>query len=515
MQPDRIITWARLDRQGCWRPALVRLAGVWLALVLAFAGDWLAMARQWLNSSTYNHILLIPPIIAWLVSMRLAELRKLIPQVWAPGLVLLVAAVMLWVLGSFASFNLLRQAGAVLVLPASLATLLGVRVAIGLLFPLCYMAFLVPFGDELVPTLQMITAALTISLVKISGIPAVVEGVFIDTPAGLFEVAEACSGVKFLVAMIALGMLVANVCFRTWSRRVAFMVLCVVVPILANGIRAWGTIFAAQYVGAEAAGGFDHIVYGWLFFALVIAAVLGLSWRFFDRAVDDPMIDAADISRIALRPWLTRPVGAAPAVILLCGAVVLAGQVWARAGASLSAPLPHRIDLPSVPGWTRADYAPQVPWAPRAEGAEHRLLGRYKDAAGRTVDVFLALYSRQDEGREASGFGEGALPQDSDWSWSSPGQPTPDAKSDVLRARGPVERLAQTQYRHGALLTGNPLKLKFAVIADRLLLQAQPTTLLIISTEARPGENAAEAINRFRASIGPVGPWVDRIVTLR
>jgi len=81
------------------------------------------------------------------------------------------------------------------------------------------MLFLVPFGDELVPTLQMITADLTIALVHLSGIPAVIDGVFIDTPIGLFEVAEACSGVKFLVAMVALGSLAAHVCFASWWRR--------------------------------------------------------------------------------------------------------------------------------------------------------------------------------------------------------------------------------------------------------------------------------------------------------
>jgi len=514
MQADRVLARVRYGGQGRWGTALVRLAGVWLALILAFAAEWQAMARQWLDSSTYNHILLVPPIIVWLVTMRLAELRKLVPQVWAPGLALLGAAIMLWVLGSFASLNLLRQAGAVLVLPASLVTLLGTRVAIALLFPLCYMAFLVPFGDELVPTLQMITAVLTIFLVNISGIPAIVDGVFIDTPAGLFEVAEACSGVKFLVAMIALGALAANVCFRTWLRRIPFMALCVVVPILANGVRAWGTIFAAQYIGAEKAGGFDHIVYGWVFFALVIAAVLGLSWRYFDRAVDDPMINAAAIRQMALPLWLTRPVLAPPVVILLCAGLVAAGHVWARAGSNLAAPLPHRIDLPRVPGWTQVDYAPQVPWEPRAEGAEHRLLARYTDAAGRTVDVFLALYSRQAEGREASGFGEGALPQDGEWSWSSAGPPAPEAKSDVLRARGSVERLAQTLYRHGDVLTGSPLELKLAVMTDRFMLRSRPTSLLILSTEV-PGETGAEAINRFRASIGPAGPWVDRIVGLR
>ena len=77
----------------------------------------------------------------------------------------------------------------------------------------------------------------------------------------------------------------------------------VVVPVLANGVRAWGTIYIAQSQGIEFAAGFDHIVYGWIFFALVMAVVLGASWRFFDRSPDDPLTDAAALEA---SPLLTR-----------------------------------------------------------------------------------------------------------------------------------------------------------------------------------------------------------------
>lgn len=515
MRPDSILRTVRSGTSSAWQDALIRLGVVWAALVIAFAEDWQAMVRQWWDSSTYNHILLVPAILAWLVAMRLAELRRLVPAVWAPGVLLLGASVLLWVLGRFAGFNLAQQAGAVAMLQASMITLLGPRLAMGLAYPIFYMAFLVPFGDELVPQLQMITAVLTIAMVKASGIPAIIDGVFIDTPAGLFEVAEACSGVKFLIAMIALGALVANVCFRDWRRRAVFMALCVVVPILANAIRAWGTIYVAQYIGAERAGGFDHIVYGWLFFALVIAAVLGLSWRYFDRGVDDPMISAEQILARPLPRWLVREAPAAPLVILACGALVLGGQVWARSAAAMLAPLPRQIVLPAVPGWQRADYAPVVAWSPRAAGADHRLLGRYADGQGRTVDVFLALYAGQGEGREASGFGEGALPENSEWSWNSAGPPVPGAKSDILRARGQIERAVETYYRNGDLLTGSPLRLKLATIADRIVLRREPTAMLILSSEGADGRTGAWTIAAFRQSTGPVGPWMDRIVALR
>ncbi len=498
-----------------WRQALVKLGLVWTALIVAFGSDWLAMFDQWWNSSTYNHVLLVPAIAGWLVWLRAPQLAGFEPKPWRWGLLFLAGAVFLWVLGTFAGFNLFRQAGAVAMLPASALLLLGPRVFAALLFPFAYMAFLVPFGDELVPALQSITAVITIWLVHATGVTAAINGVFIDTPAGLFEVAEACSGVKFLIAMVALGALVGNVCFKSWPRRIGFIALCLVAPILANGLRAWGTIFAAQYVGIERAAGIDHLIYGWIFFALVIAAVMAMSWRFFDRAIDDPMIDAAAIEASPLLGRLDK--AGLPEWGALAGTLLLiAGGIgWAAAAAALSAPLPARIQLPEVPGWQRVDYAPQAPWQPLAGGADHRLLGRYQDAAGNQVDGFYALYASQGEGKEAGGFGQGALTPESGWSWTSAGPATVTAKSERLMAGGKIERLALTWYRSGDLLSGSNAKLKLANIGDRLLLRAQPTAMLILSAEQRPGFDAAKELTAFQAAIGDPGPWMDRIAEAR
>lgn len=497
-----------------WRQSLLRLAIAWGGIFVLFLGDWAAMADQWWNSSTYNHILLVPAIIAWLVHYRAPELAKIEPANWWPGLVFAASATLLWALGAFAGLATARQLGVVLLLVAAILTLLGPRVGTGLVFPLGYMIFLVPFGDELVPALQMVTAEMTIGLVRLSGVPAVIDGVFIDTPAGLFEVAEACSGVKFLVAMIAFGVLVANVCFVSRWRRAAFLVACVIVPILANGVRAWGTVFAAQYVGAEAATGLDHIIYGWIFFGIVLALILGGAWRWFDRPVDDPIVDAA---RINASPLLARLVVlriGAGAALLGLAAIALAAQGWTRAADALSAELPRQIFLPEVPGWRRVDYAPGVWWEPRAGGADHRLLGRYADAEGREVDVFLAVYASQQDGREAGGFGEGAMPAGGDWAWLSPGPAAAGASGDRLLAQGRIPRLAATSYRTGDLVTGSNAVLKLATMRDRMLLRARPTMLLILSAEERKGTNAADSIHRFRKAAGPLDLWMDRAAGL-
>ena len=494
-----------------WRPVVVRVGLAWLGLILVFLPDWAAMVDQWWNSSTYNHIVLVPAIIGWLVWQRWPQLRLLEPRSWQGGLVPLALALLGWVLGTFAGFNLLRQAAAVAMLPSVALLLLGPRTFSALLFPMAFMAFLVPFGDELVPPLQTLTAKLTIALVGISGIPAAVDGVFIETPAGLFEVAEACSGVKFLIAMIALGTLVANVGFRSWGRRAPFMALCIAVPILANGVRAWGTIFAAQFVGIEKAAGIDHLIYGWIFFAVVIAAVLGISWKFFDRGIDEPMIDGTAIKSDPLFDRFERAAPNWQTVLLVPVLLVAIGISWSALAERLRAPLPDLISLPQVAGWQRIDYAPAAPWEPRADGAEHRLLGSYRDVQGRRVDVFYALYSSQSEGKEAGGFGEGALRPSSGWSWTSAGPALANAKSERLLHNGVTPRLALTWYRSGELLTGSNIKLKLGNIGDRLLLRARPTATLILSSEASGGNDPAAALDAFRSSVGEIGPWMDRI----
>ena len=501
-----------------WRQSLLMLGSAWIVLIALFLGDWRAMAAQWWDISTYNHILLVPAILAWLVALRRHELARFVPGAWWPGLIVVAGAAFVWVLGSFAGLSLARQLGAVVMLQGAALALLGPRVSAGLAFPLAYMLFLVPFGDELIPLLQLITAQITMALLALSGIPASLEGVFITTPTALFKVAEACSGVKFLIAMSAFAVLAANLCFRSSPRRIVFVAATLALAVLANGVRAWGSVVIAHWRGVEFAVGFDHIFYGWIFFAVIIALVLALGWRWFDRAPDDAQID---VEAIAASPLLARlerfGIGSG---IALGATLMLAvgGLAWAAAADRLAAQLPPRVDLPAVEGWQRIDYAPREPWQPRHGGAAHRLLGRYADGQGITVDVSYALYASQGEGHEAGGFGEGALTPESAWDWAQPGPVVAGAQTDRLAA-GPVERLCATWYKTGDTVTGSNARLKLANMADRLLLRRRATAVLILSAEENSEHPAEHALTRFVAAIGQgnngPGVWMDRIAATR
>lgn len=281
------LTRAAARLPAAWRRPLAGLAAAALALMLVTGQAWAAMAHQWWNIDTYSHLMLVPFIIAWLVALKEEVLARLAPQPFLPALAGVAAGLALWRAGEGLGINLVAEAGAVGALQAAAVTMLGLRAAIVLALPIAFAAFMVPFGDEIIPPLQAITAEIAIALTHASGIAARIEGIHIHTPAGLFVVAEACSGVKFLAAMVTLGVLVCATRLRRWTTRAAFMAACVIVPVLANGVRAWATIYVAQYVGAEKATGFDHIVYGWVFFAIVIAVLLGAAWRFVEREAED------------------------------------------------------------------------------------------------------------------------------------------------------------------------------------------------------------------------------------
>lgn len=317
MPPDAVAVGPRAA-VSAWVPALVRVALAWAIVFAMTFAEWREMAHQWWDIDTYNHVLLVPAILAWLVWLRRDELARIVPAGWWAGLGWAGAGLVALLAGRAAEINLVAQGGALMMLQGALLVIMGLRAGLVLAFPLFYSFFLVPFGDELIPALQQVTAKMAVWLVELSGVPTVVDGLIIDTPGGKFVVAVECSGVKFLIAMVALSVLVAWTSFASWKRRIALVAGAALVSVLANGVRAWGTIFVAQWVGAERAGGFDHIVYGWMFFAVVVAAVLGVAWRFFEREPADAGLTAAEAAAHPLARFelLAMPANAALALVI-------------------------------------------------------------------------------------------------------------------------------------------------------------------------------------------------------
>ncbi|HEU4960263.1 MAG TPA: exosortase A [Sphingomonas sp.] len=494
------------ERSRAWRRHLVALAFVAAAILLIFQTDVARLGELWWTSTTFGHCLFIGPVIAWLVWQRRDDVAQVTPVAWWPGLALVAGGGACWLVGAAASVDLFRQLGLVVMLQGSVVAVLGPTVARALLFPMCYALFLVPFGESMEEPLQSITVAMVMPMLHAVGVPASVDGVLITIPNGYFEVAEACSGAKFEIAMIAFGTLVANVCYVSWRRRLAFLAMALVVPIVANALRAFGTIYAAHLTSVETATGYDHIVYGWIFFGLVMAAVLAIGWRWFDR---DPLAPWVDVARLQALPKGRTGLIAAAALVVASSGIF---AVWANAFAFRADVLPEEIALPDVPGWHREPLSIRAPWVPYYPGADRFLFGRYGDGRGDLVDLGIAVFGGQHEGKELVTFGTGVLRENDVWVRVEDVAPIAGGSAMRITAPGNVERIVATWYRVGDVLTASPGIVKIETLKAKLLGGPQRAVAIHLSAEVRPGTDARGAIERFLGAVGPLDRVVDGVV---
>lgn len=495
------------DTLHAWRRHGFLLAVLFVAWAMIFARDGVALVTLWWTNTTFGHCLFIAPVIGWLVWQRRAGLAVQEPAIWLPGLVLVALGGASWLVGNAAGVALARHLGMLLTAQGLVVTMLGPQVARALAFPMAYALFLVPFGESVAGPLQTITVAITMKLLALAGVPAHVEGVLITSPAGYFAIAEACSGSKFVIAMAAFATLVGNVCFVSWPRRIAFFVMAEAVAILANGVRAFGTIYAASLTSVETATGFDHIIFGWVFFGIVMAAVLAIGWRWFDRDPDAAWFDPAALgARPVIR--VDALVGAGLALLVMLAPPAAARLIDARVDQ-----LPPRIDLPSVPGWQRAVLSKRAPWVPNYPGADHFLIGRYADAAGDQVDIAVAVYGSQHDGKELVGFGIGPVRENDRWVEVAGLPAISGGQAIRITAPGPVERVVVTWFRIGDVITASDKRVKLETLRARLLGGRQRAIALNLSAEVQPGHDPQQAITRFLTAIGPLDVFVDKVAS--
>jgi exosortase A len=373
-------------RRRSWIQALLAAGLALLAIAPLFQQEIAGAVRVWADSSAYNHCFLIIPISLYLIWERRSSLAETTPRPTLWGLGLILPLSIAWLLAAKLDVLEAQQFIVIAIVEAMLFTLLGGAVFRGLLGPLLYLFFLVPSGEFLVPPLQDFTARFAVAGLRLLGVPVFSDGTFIDIPEGGFVIAEACAGLRFLVASVAYGVLFALLVYRSPGRRIVFIALAIAVPILANGLRAFGIIYAAHLIGSASAAAADHVLYGWIFFTLVITLLTLLGLSFAERA-----------------PSRTRPGSPAPEtpyssrgryalIVATAVALAIAGPAFSLVMDASAAPIAVAGRELPVPGlhWQHEAGAPE--WRPVVVGADRELSDGFSDGDGR-VDRFVALYA--------------------------------------------------------------------------------------------------------------------------
>ena len=240
-----------------------------------------SIVRIWARSETFAHGYLIVPISLWLAWQRRERLRSMTPAPFWPALLPLAGCGMLWLLADLGEVQVIRQYAFVAMFPLTALAVLGWRMARVIAFPLLFLLLAVPVGDSLIEPLMAVTANFTVAALRMTGIPVLHEGNNFVLPSGGWSVVEACSGLRYLIASVTAGVLYAYMTYTRLWKRLLFVLVAALVPILANGLRAYMIVMLGHLSGMTLAVGVDHLLYGWLFFGIVIFALflIGARWR--------------------------------------------------------------------------------------------------------------------------------------------------------------------------------------------------------------------------------------------
>lgn len=380
-------------RSPGWPRAALALAALGMVVAALYWETYASMVKIWERSETFAHGYLILPISLFLIWRKRDELARTAPRPNLLGLGLLAGAGVAWLIARVAGVQVVEQLAAVALIPSAVLTVLGWQVAWTLAFPLVFLFFAVPMGEDLIPPLVDFTATFTVTALQFSGIPVFREGTFFSIPSGDWSVVEACSGLRYLIAAVTLGCLYAYLTYRSFYRRAIFVVLSIIVPVVANGLRAYMIVMIAHFSDMKLAMGVDHYIYGWAFFGIVMALLfwIGAGWR-----------EDQDGTNTSSRLAFATP--AAPRAGVVAGVLALAVVAsWPALAALAAARVPAgravvELALPAVAGAWRAQEEPLTTWQPRYIGAEGALDRVYTDGNSQ-VQVVLRYYGsqRQDE----------------------------------------------------------------------------------------------------------------------
>jgi len=461
-----------------------------LVIFYFFRQTVLSLITIWGNSRTYSYGFVIVPICCLLVLRRKEDLKELQPTTSFTGLAFVVISVLLWLAGDIADVQLLQQIALVALVDSLVWTFLGLPIVKVLAFPLSFLLFAIPVGDSLVPHLQSWTANFTVNALNLSGIPTVQDGFVLSTPTGSWQVAAACSGIRYLLASVVIGTLVAGIAYQSWKRRILFLIFSALLPIVANAIRAYGIVVLAYVSGNAIAAGVDHVVYGFLFFSLLTGLLVFAAMRSYE-----PEVNTARHSFPVHAPQsssLVRMVAALCAVIALSVTATAVGRfVWHRPSASV---VSDSVRIPA--GWSSEVDNEDQDWTPDPSSAQSKTVRSFISGT-EEISLCIIRYSEGPRGVELINS-RNVVSRAGTWTVLSNGKREASINGKQLKvaeyvvSNGPQRRVVWLWYSVGDTLTSDPYRLRMVQTRNRLLGLPDPTLAFAASTlvhdEFDPGD---------------------------
>lgn len=263
----------------------VRRALPWLlaaaAFVVLFASPARGLARDWWVDPDAGHGLLLTPVALWLAWKAGLRTDARPSPTW--GTILLLGAVLLRALGSLAAEFFTQRFSILLALVGVTVFAFGWRQVRHWWLPFSLLLLSIPLPalitNKLAMPLQFRASKYGTMLIEMRHIPVRMKGNVIEIagqmPGETFRlfVAEACSGLRSLTALLALGVMIGGMYLRTVSARVLLLLLAIPVAVAVNAVRIFFTAFLMYFVDPDLGRGFMHESQGWALFVVSFAAI--------------------------------------------------------------------------------------------------------------------------------------------------------------------------------------------------------------------------------------------------
>lgn len=273
----------RLEISKEWFKATALL----LLFVVAYWIPFRSVVNTWLNDEDYSYGFLIPVISAYILWEKRKELRdyKLYPSWWTlPVLILLVAVSLYGILGSSGNVSMPSLPALMILFTAFV---FGVATAWKLIVPLGLLFFMIPIPAFLERTLGMFLKSVSTrvggAIIGLLDIPVHISGNIIDLDTSQLQVVDACSGLRYLFPLLALGVVYAYFFEKATWKRIFCVIATLPIAVATNALRIGTTGVLTERYGSSVAEGFFHGFSGWALFMVAFAFlfVIGRILRFF------------------------------------------------------------------------------------------------------------------------------------------------------------------------------------------------------------------------------------------
>lgn len=260
---------------------LLAVAAISVWVLFEFGITW--MLGKW-ETPEYNHGYLMPFVALYLLTLKARDLVALPPAASWAGVGVVVLALAINVLGDRSAVVTISEYAMLLAVWGLALAAVG-RAGWGLLAaPLLYLLFMVPLPNfletRLTTGLQLWSSELGVAVIRAAGLSVYLQGNVIDLGSYQLQVAEACSGMRYLFPLMSFGFVCA-VLFRgrTWQRAVLFL-STIPITLLMNSFRIGVIGILVNFYGIEQAEGFLHDFEGWAVFMACVGVLFAEVWVF-------------------------------------------------------------------------------------------------------------------------------------------------------------------------------------------------------------------------------------------